>query len=72
MTSLCIMKRGSNEIFSFPRACPVVVAVVQPIAADVRYVTKLNIVIALYCSLLLGKTAKTTGRNLSTTGIFAQ
>jgi len=25
MTSLCIMKRGSNEIFSFPLACPIVV-----------------------------------------------
>jgi len=23
MTSLCIMKRGSNEIFSFPLACPI-------------------------------------------------
>jgi len=23
MTSLCIMKRGYNEIFSFPLACPI-------------------------------------------------
>jgi len=25
MTSLCIMKRGYNEIFSFPLACPITV-----------------------------------------------
>jgi len=25
MTSLCSMKRGSNEIFSFPLACPIII-----------------------------------------------
>jgi len=53
MTSLCIMKRGYNEIFSFPLACPIDTPFSESVLASSAALADLeNVGVAFEMSLL--------------------